>query len=242
MASVTSDQATKPVQDLEGNLANTPLPVLCQELSEGGRTGAVSIVGGHEIWFSAGDIYLVTTANGPALSDVLFGAGIGSLDEIESLFARAAELGSVTDRIVAVRPESEVLIRRLIHEYNLNSLFELLVPSTSAFRFEDGRRHCLGDQFAVETQSLMDQVQRRLEIWRKIATRISSTNTTFRLSPSLPNDTFDRVVSSDEWQFLAHLDGRTTVADVITATGESAFRVTSTLYRLLLEGLIAEVD
>lgn len=205
------------------------------------RTGTLTVAGGSEIWFSHGRVYLATTAGGSPLSAVLYGADVGALTEIEALFAMPETEATVLDQILSGRPESEPLIRRLLHEYNLNSLFELLVPTESAFTFEAERHHRLGTRLASDTGTLLAQAEHRVEIWRRIASRIPSTSASFRLTPALPDSNFERLVSADEWQYLACLNGKNTVADVITITGESAFRVCSTLYRLLLERLIEEV-
>lgn len=227
---------------LQGKLSDFPLAALMRSLESRKRTGALSLANGGEIWFSDGRVYLSTVPDGPPLSAVLFGADVGTLDEIETMFADSEDRGSVLDRVLADRPEREPLIRRILHEYNLNTLFELLVPSDDAFSFESGRSHRLGDKLAVDTGNLLSQAEHRIEIWRMIASRIPSTSTTFRLATSLSDGRFERTVSADEWQYLARLDGRTSVAEVITSTGESAFRVCSTLYRLLLEGLLEEAD
>lgn len=205
------------------------------------RTGALSVDGGSQIWFSEGRVYLVSTRGGSPLSAVMFGADIGTLGEVELMFAKGNADRSVIDTVLASRPDCEPLIRRLLHEYNLNSLFELLVPSEADFSFESDRTHRLGDRLAIETTTLLAQAEHRVDIWRRIASRIPSTTASFRLSAALPDSNFERLVTADEWQYLAQLNGRNTVADVITSTGESAFRVCSTLYRLLLEGLIEEV-
>ncbi len=229
-----------PEEALQGSLRDFPLAALMRSLESRRRTGALSLADGGEIWFSDGQVYLATNREGSALSAVLFGADVGSLEDIERLFAEPDETRSVLDEILGDRPEREPLIRRLLHEYNLNSLFELLVPSEAEFSFESGRSHRLGDRLANDTNTLLAQAEHRIEIWRMIAGRIPSTSTTFRLARTMPDYRFERVVSADEWQYLAHLDGRTSVAEVITSTGESAFRVCSSLYRLLLEGLIEE--
>ncbi len=204
------------------------------------RTGALTVAGGSEVWFADGRVYLATSGGRAALSAVLFGADIGSLSEIEALFAMPEDAPSVLDQVLTTKPDCEPVVRRLLHEYNLNSLFELLVPSSAAFTFEVDRQHRLGTRLATETSTLLAQAEHRVDIWRRIASRITSTNAAFRLTPALPDSNFERLVSADEWQYLACLNGRNTVADVITSTGDSAFRVCSTLYRLLLEGLIEE--
>ena len=234
MSSTVSEEA------LQGSLRDFPLAALMRSLESRRRTGALSLIDEGEIWFTDGRVYLATNRDGSSLSEVLYGAEVGSLDEIERRFAEADEVESVLDRLLEARPEREPRVRRLLHEYNLNTLFELLVPSDTEFSFESGRRHRLGDRLAVDTGTLLAQAEHRIEIWRRIASRIPSTSTTFRLAPIMPDGRFDRSVSADEWRYLAHLDGRTSVAEVITSTGESAFRVCSTLYRLLLEELIEE--
>ncbi len=235
MTVVVSEEA------LQGNLKDFPLAALMRSLESKSRTGALSLAGGGEIWFSDGKVYLATTNEGSPLSAVLFGADVGALSDIEALFALPDTEPTVLDQVLTARPECEPLIRRLLHEYNLNSLFELLVPTEAAFTFEAGRSHRLGDRLAGDTGTLLAQAEHRVEIWRRIASRIPSTSAAFRLAASLPDSNFERLVTADEWVYLAKLNGRTTVADIITLTGESAFRVCSTLYRLLLEGLIEEV-
>ncbi len=226
---------------LHGRLTDFPLAALMRSLESRRRTGALSLADGGEVWFSDGRVYLATGPDGSPLSAVLFGAEIGTLDEIERLFAEPDESESVLDRILEQRPDREPLIRRLLHEYNLNTLFALLVPSDAEFSFESGRSHRLGDRLAADTGTLLAQAEHRIEIWRMIATRIPSTTAAFQMALTMPDHRYERMISADEWRYLARLDGRTSVAEVITSTGESAFRVCSTLYRFLLEGLIEEV-
>lgn len=227
---------------LQGNLRDFPLAALMRSLESRRRSGALSLANGGEVWFSDGRVYLATTAQVSPLSAVLFGADIGTMEEIRVWFAAFEETRSVLDRVLTDRPEKETLVRRLLHEYNLNSLFELLVPSEAEFSFHSGRQHRLGDRLATDTGTLLAQAEHRIEIWRMIASRIPSTSTRFRMASAMADGRFDRTITADEWQYLACLDGQTSVAEVITSTGESAFRVCSTLYRLLQEGLIDEVE
>ena len=62
---------------LQGNLKDFPLAALMRSLESRRRTGALSLAGGGEIWFSDGRVYLATTRGGSALSAVLFGADAG---------------------------------------------------------------------------------------------------------------------------------------------------------------------
>ena len=223
---------------VDGSLASTPLLQLLSELAAGAATGSVRVDGGSEIWLSEGRIYLVQTAGSPDLASVLFAADLGTVAEIGGHLADGSNSGLAA--LIAAHPGSERAVARLLHEFNLSALFEMLVPSEAAYHFEPGAIHPLGDDYAEGTAELIEQATGRVEIWRRIASRIPSTSAIFALETSFPSDSEERVVTADEWRFLSRLNGRNTVADVITETGESAFRVCSVLYRLLLEDLIVE--
>jgi hypothetical protein len=239
----------------DGSPAELSLPALLSRLASERRTGVLRIGdgGGSQVWLSEGRTYLVVTGSSPELAQVLFDGGLGTVDAIDQALDQALDEASggaspappgAVDRLLAGYPAEhagvEARLRRLLHEHNLSSLFELLVPTSASCRFEAGRRHPFGDRFATDTGELVDQAQRRMEIWRRIAARIPSTSAVFALAPALPNGVAERVVSADEWRFLARLNGTNTVADVISQTGESAFRVCSTLYRLLLENVVED--
>lgn len=223
---------------IEGSLAEHPLGELILQFAEQRATGALRIRDGGVIWLADGRIYLAQSAQGPRIADVLFGADVGSMGEINAALNGAGS-SSALDTLLNANPDRASVLERLIHEANLTAMFELLVPSDEPWSFDEGATHRLGSAFAEPAARLLDQAERRLEIWKQIARRIPNTNVRFALNAELPGE--EQVISNDEWRYLAMLDGRTTVAEVIARTGESAFRVCSGLYRLLLEDLIHEV-
>ena len=230
-------------QRADGTLSDTPLSDLLSTIAADRLTGALRIDNGSEVWFSEGRLCLASTPSSPDVAHVLYGGDVGTLAEIEAAMAEAEATGgdgSAIDALLADHPDSEPAVRRLLHEHNLNSLFEMLVPSEAAFRFERDEVHPLGDRFAGDTHALVVEAEQRLEIWRNIAARIPSTSAVFTLARTLPGELDQRLVTADEWRFLSLLDGRNTVADLIAETGESAFRVCSSLYRLLLEDMVEE--
>ncbi len=223
----------------EGSLAEHTLSSVLLQLAENRSTGALRIRDGGAVWLSEGRIYLAQSAQGPRIADVLFGANVGSLADINSALNGAGS-GSALDTLLARNPDRAPVLERLIHEANLTAMFELLVPSSEQFSFDEGATHRLGTVFSEAASGLVDQAQRRLEIWKQIAKRIPNTTVRFGLNRELPAD--EQLISNDEWRYLSMLDGQTTVADVISETGDSAFRVCSGLYRLLLEDLIHEIE
>lgn len=229
--------------EVSGSLDVTALPALLRSLADAERTGVLRIDGGSEIWLHQGRTCLAVTITSPDLAKVLFDGDLGAADAIAAALRQPPAEGDGPggiDRLLGERPEAESTVKLLIREVSLNTLFELLVPSRAGYRFDAGAVHPLGARFADDTRTLLAAARQRVEIWRRIAARIPSTAAVFVLAPDLPEAQEERLVTADEWRFLARLDGRHTVADLIAETGQSAFRVCSSLYRLLLEELITE--
>ena len=224
---------------LQGSLADFPLPALIRSLEARERTGVLVVADRGEIWLHGGQIYLATTTGGPSLPAVLYGADVGNFEDLEALFADA-DGRSVLRRILDTEPSLEPMIRRLLHEYTVNALFERLLPPTAAFAFHANQMHQLGPDLRNDTATVLAQAEHRVETWRRIANRIRSTDAKFRLASVLPESEFGRIISPDEWRFLACLDGHSSVADVIAKTGAGAFQACATIYQMLAEGLIVE--
>ena len=238
-------EATTP--EVSGSLDLTALPALLRSLADAERTGVLRIDDGAEVWLHQGRTCLALTATSPDLAKVLFDGDLGTPEAIAAALRQPPKPTgpdgsgpSGVDRLLAERPEAEATVKLLIREVSLNTLFELLVPSRAAYRFDSGVVHPLGARFADDTRTLLAAARQRVEIWRRIAARIPSTAAVFVLASDLPEAQEERLVTADEWRFLARLDGRRTVADLIAETGQSAFRVCSSLYRLLLEELVVD--
>lgn len=232
------------IPEVSGSLDVTALPALLRSLADAERTGVLRIDGGAEVWLHQGRTCIALTPASPDLAKALFDGDLGTPDAIAAALRQAPAADGGTpggvDRLLAERPEAEAAVKLLIREISLNTLFELLVPSRAGYRFEADAVHPLGARFTDDTRTLLAAARQRVEIWRRIAARIPSTAVVFVLAPDLPEAQEERLVTADEWRFLARLDGRRTVADLIAETGQSAFRVCSSLYRLLLEEMIIE--
>lgn len=238
-----NERGRNPLAAAQGSLDETPLPTLLVSMAERGDTGLVRIEAVGELWLHTGRLYLAMSSSSPELGAVLFDCRLGSTEDIGgALQSRTHDSGSALDVLLDQHPESTDRVQRLLHEYNLNALFEMLVPGSAVYRIESDLTHPLGPRFAEETVTLIDKAKQRMDIWRRIAVRIPSTGAVFRLAGALPAQVDERMVSADEWRFLSRLNGNNTVADVINQTGESAFRVCSSLYRLLLENVIEEAQ
>lgn len=225
-------------ETISGDFQSQTLSQVLGQLSDQQQTGVLRISGGCEVWIDGGAVYLAVTGSSNSIADVLFASGVSSQEAVAALLE--ADEPDAARSLVEQHPEATQALDRLLHEYNLTALFELIVPSTKTYEFEPDSTHPVGSRFAEPASELLAQAERRLQIWTKIAARIPNTGMVFAMAPVLPASGDERVISADEWRYLALLDGSRSVADLILATGESAFRVCSSLYRLLLEDLIQE--
>lgn len=228
-------------------LEGTSLRDALEQLAADEATGVLRVGDSSEVWLSQGRVYFAATPTSNDLALVLVASGLVEEAEAHALLAQAKASGSydVASQLAALGKATvsagteEVVLKRLLHEHNLSVFFELVVPADWSFEFVE-EQHELGSYFSEPVDLLLEQAEHRLEIWTKIASRIPSTALVFQMVPELPIVT-EVVISPDQWRYLALLDGRSSVAQLIGATGESAFRVCSALYRLLLEGLVQEV-
>jgi hypothetical protein len=240
------DSAADPVTeahdpDSPGGAPPVDLDRLLRRLADEVFTGLVRVGEAGELWLADGGLYLAGSRTTPSPFDVLMAAEVVSWDELEMLCADADRDGPpVLGRLLASHPEAEDRLRRVFREHLLAALFELLIPADEPVRIEAGVTHVVGAAFVEPVPVLLAATTERVEVWRAIARRIPSTTLRFR-PLSVPDDD-GRTVSADEWAVLALLDGRRTVAEVIAASGLSAFRVCSMLYRLSLDEVVTPIE
>ncbi len=219
-----------------------PIGDALRPLAAEGFTGVLRVSRSGEavgdVWLAGGRLYLATTPASDDLAGVVFGADVGSLAEVQAILGNSS--GDATAELSERYPASIPALGRLLHEHNLTALFEMMVAGSSSFATEQQQLHPIGPRFAESVEDLLGQAERRLMIWRDIATRIPSTSNRFRLAPELPEGVEERVFNNDEWRYLALIGGGRSVAELIDDTGERAFRIMTSLYRLLLEGVITD--
>ncbi|MEL7157209.1 MAG: hypothetical protein AAFN30_11475 [Actinomycetota bacterium] len=245
MEPTTDIDETPSTSDGFDGFSQQPLVETIALLAERHADGVLRLGPRGDIWFAEGRITLAVGPASPDLAQVLVDADLGDEHELRTLLEgrrRDDERGAQTPlaRLLDQRPETHDRLNLLLHEYKLNSLFEILVPGDMDTRFDEGVEHPLGSRFGEHALELLNKAAARMELWRRIAARIPSTTAVFTWSPTLPDGLPAREVTNREWRYLARLDGNRSVAEVIKETGDSAFRVCSALYRLVLEGLIEE--
>jgi hypothetical protein len=226
---------------LAGTFAEMPLSDLLRALAKATATGIVQVGGSSssEVCLAGGDIYLVTSASGPSLRQEVVGAGLVSAGGWEASEQVAQqEGGALSETLVRVGGVDAASLRHLVYEHSVTTTFELMVPSADPFRFTPDRLHPFGSAFRFKVEQVLRDAGRRVEAWRAIAEVITSTAVVMRIAPNLPIESDSVTVTGTEWQVLAALDGRSTVAELIRSLGMSAFTVCSALHRLFIAGAV----
>lgn len=149
--------------------------------------------------------------------------------------------GSAVEELVAAGADPERLRARL-YDHTVNTLFELLLPSTARFTFQAGESHPFSVDPGFPFDDVLDDVRHRVEQWRTIASSIPTTSMVLVRAPRLPLTSGPITLNHEEFELLGLLDGDRDVADLIQVLGMSAFRVMSTLHRLMQAGAVVPRD
>lgn len=199
---------------LEARLDEFPLDVLLRLVAGSRRSGVLEIDGPQAVlvYFADGDL-----CGGESLEDPTLRAAIADV--------------SPTDRRDAART--------LVEDHLVTALAAALIPSEANARFRPGPADPELSRYRFRIDAMIDAAHERVEAWRVIADVIPSTETVLALAGDLPNTLDQVLIERADWQVLSGVDGRRTVAELVTRSGRSAFDVCSALYRMIVLGVIA---
>lgn len=217
-----------PLGDLLGFLAGTAQSGV---LEFTGRSPAVVVV--HE-----GRVTVALSESGPTLQQVFIGSGITDADGWWEASALARRDGSLCDAVIA-NGADPVRVEQVLRDQTLGTVFELALPSRDRFTFAPGASHPLGTRFAFDHTELLAEAERRVEAWKVIAESVPSTSLV--MAPVRHVEGESVTIAAADWDVLALLDGRRTVADIIRELGMSAFAVCAAIHRLRQAGLVAPI-
>ena len=142
-------------------------------------------------------------------------------------------LGQALDGVV-----SEETAARMAFDHLMDVIFELLVLSEGDFEFIAGIPDPDGRRLGVEVQVVVAEWERRLLEWKQIAASVPPMSATLNLVARLESGIRDIVISRSEWQVLALLDGRRSVATAISLSGLLPVDACRVLYALVTKGLV----
>lgn len=226
---------------LEGTLDAFSLPDIFQLLSMTKKTGTLHL----RREAAHGAVHLREGAVTGARADVtrqelsrrLLGTGL--VDD-EALAQAAEELASDDSlslaQLLAEKAGLDVAqVREVAGEQVTDAVFSLL-------RWSDGEFAFVGDEVdpddlgaTVAVDELVAEGKRRLEAWASLVEQVPAPDSVVSVNPA--PDT-DPTASPDEWALLSLVDGKRTVADLVTLSGRGEYAVVSALAGLVGRGLL----
>ncbi|QGG95369.1 DUF4388 domain-containing protein [Actinomarinicola tropica] len=199
------------------------------------ETSHVAVVVGPEV-------VRIATTGLEGLRAAVVGSGVVDPGAWDALVEAGDESpGAALEQLVSSGADPDRLRARL-YDHTVNTLFELLLPSTARFEFHAGRSHPFAADPGYPFEDVLDDVRHRVDEWRTIAASIPSTSVVLRRAPRLPLTSGPITLNHEEFELLGLLDGRRDVAELVQLLGMSAFRVMTTLHRLITLGAVLPPD
>ena len=223
---------------LEGTLDAFSLPDIFQLLSYTKKTGTLHLRRADEHGVVHLHDGLVTGARSDvrrqALARRIVGSGLVSDDALDAAVAHARATPCGLARALA---DSELVpaarLRDLAVEQSTDAVFDLMRWPEGEFAFvvDEGNPDDVGAAQAVE--EVVAEARRRMESWAASSAPAPHAVVSMVTAPGS-----DPVLSRDDWSLLALVDGRRTVADLVSLAGSGEFAVVSALAGLIERGLL----
>ncbi len=225
---------------LEGSLDAFSLPDIFQLLSFTKKSGGLHLrrAATHGcVYFRDGAVTSATSDDGrQALARRLVGSSAVDDDALSAAVERAATEGVGIGRALADASAIDAeLLRAMVSEQAVDAVFDFLRWADGDFSFsiDEPSPDEIGVQLGVE--ELVNDARSRLESWEHACQVIPSPDTVLVVPVSV-ND--DPQLSKGEWALLALVDGRRSVADLVSLAGRGDFAVVSALAAMVERGLL----
>lgn len=235
---------------LKGSLRDFSLPDLFQLIHFGKKNGTLNITNGDAkgyVCFRNGNVFFAThNWKRSPLGERLVASGMvneGQIDEaldLQKTTRKGQRLGNILVELGYLSRESlEVFVEEQIRD----AVFHLLRWTEGTFDFDPSQIFPEEDiGLSMSTEDLIMEGSRRLDEWYQIEKKVPSLDTVFKLTKVPGKDATDVNLTSEEWLVLYHVDGESTVRDIIEKSGQSALVTCKALYGLVTAGLVELAD
>lgn len=222
-----------------GRLRASGLADLLRSLASEAGSGVLRVGNPPTTWivFGSGNLVCAGAASGSRFADALRSAGAVPEAAFEESFRRSGGRDlPMLDAIARIAPADS--LRPVVRRQLVETVFDLYLGGDDLYQFAPGPPHELAGLFAAPVEEVLSEVTERLRRWAEIAQSIPSTDVVFRLVRHLPPGLEVAEVDVAQWSVLSAVDGRRSVAQVISAVGASAQTVCAALHDLHQRGLL----
>jgi Domain of unknown function (DUF4388) len=231
---------------LKGALRDFSLPDLFQLIHFGKKNGTLVIANGDMmgyVCFRNGNVFFAThNWKRAPLGQRLIEAGMITQEQLDE----ALELQNTThadQRVGNILVELGHLSREslevFVEEHIRDAVFNLLRWNEGDFDFDPDQIFPEEDiGLSMSTEDLIMEGSRRLDEWFQIEKKVPSLDSVFKVTKAPGKDASEMNLTSEEWLVLYHVDGNSTVRDIIAKSGQSALVTCKALYGLVTAGLV----
>lgn len=219
---------------------------LCRRLSAESRTGCLRLDGRDgqaRIWFREGQVVTASVPGDTArLGERLVEAGELSPEALQAVLDRQDALllpHRLGELLVADRLVGRDVVRRAVRELLADAIATVLAWPEATWELEDGPELRVDVPLGLSTAEMLMEAGRRMRSPQLLRGRLGSHDAVVDIDPAGQGTRL--ALKADEWDVLAHIDGRATIAGIAAATGQPVLEVARTVHGLLLAGVVTVV-
>jgi uncharacterized protein DUF4388 len=232
---------------VEGNLASTGVPDIFRSVAEERLSGCLVLTRVNDtdavarVWFRRGQAYHARfMGSGVQLGTRIVSAGFASHNDIEQALADQASMGGLRrlgeiliDKGLIEKVQLESIVRQQIED----TIFEILRWEGGSFFFEVGVTTDEDIGLEVSVENLVMEGARRFREWHQITRRVPSLESVPHLTKS-SGEPVEVALTPEEWAFLSHIDGRSTVRTLASTCGFTDMEAARCVFGLITTGLL----
>ena len=231
---------------LKGDLQDFSLPDLFQLIHFGKKNGTLVIANGDAmgyVCFRNGNVFFAThNWKKSPLGQRLVEAGMVAQEQIDEALKlqetthKGQRVGNILVELGYLSRESlEVFVEEQIRD----AVFNLLRWKEGDFDFDPDQIFPEEDiGLSMRTEDLIMEGSRRLDEWFKIEKKVPSLDSVFSLTEAAGSDAGGLDLTSEERLVFNHVDGDSSVRDIIARSGQSALVTCRALYGLVTAGQV----
>lgn len=232
---------------IKGSLKEASLADVCQLLALGLKTGSLSVTDRSnfgQIYFDEGRVTFARIINRrDRLGDLMVRDGLLTHDQIDHAVALQRErpdrrLGELLVECGYITPaQLELYVRVQIEE----AIYYLFTWDRGNFYFEaDEKPDAAEILVSINPESLLMEGARRVDEWSQIEKKIPSLDLIFELDRERLDEIHVQLTEQQQ-RILPHIDGSTSLQEIVDRTGVVEFDVGKAMYGLLQAGFARRV-
>ena len=231
---------------LQGTLNEFTLSDVFSLLALTKKSGALRVTADTtdgRVFFRDGGICLALSDAGRVpLIARLVSAGLLGEEELRPVVAdHAGSSVAITDALLRSGHVEDRVLSVFLREQIVDAVFELMRLTEGCFSF-DANEPGLSRGFTLGVVEVVGEANRRLDEWQTISARIASPSAVLAMVPGAAAQAEGVTFAGEQWDLLALVDGRRTVADIVELTGQGEFATCRVLGDLVEAGLVEACD